>query len=735
MRLLLAIPLLLAGQEAKAPAGAWSTLRHKAEIEVYRDALGIPHVFATSVEDAFWAEGYLEAQDRMWQMETLRRGAKGESAELLGAKAADQDVDRRRRGYTEAELQAMFDERSERMRSAVGAYCAGVNAFIQEGKLPAKYAELKATARAWSATDCVAIGTAMARRFGEAGEFEVQGGQLYEMLKAKVGADEATVMLRDLLRDADPLAPTTINDQVAKVEKDDKHQFVPPGRGMSDEAYAMYRAELDAIARSREFVGMPTYFGSNAWAVAPKKSATGNAMLYGGPMMGFGAPSICNQVHLVAPGLNVAGMSFPGVPGVMIGWNEKVAFTTTSGGADLVDVYVLELNPENDAEYRTKDAWVKLEVVEVEVKIAGAETRKEKVLRSRYGPLIGAVDRKNHRAHTAAMSFWKKEALTFEAVMDFNFAGSVAEFAASVPKVSTSHNWFAVDREGHIGFWYAGFHPVRRKGHDPRLPQKGDGSMDWEGQLAVERWPASVDPANGFFSNWNNKPARAWEPTAFGKVFWGKRIADVIGAKEKVTFDEMGAIARETAYHDFLADYFMPFLLEAADEKTAAMLKAYDRMKKDGAAEPAIVERWVESMMRKVFADELGETAVSTKMLRQYLASPLLYVLEKGSSGVAMQHDWTGGLDLKQAAKESLVEALKAKPWKEAEVDFGGTKVKSEKGRGTFQMVVEMTKEGPKAVTRSAPGQSEEGERSRDQVEGFREWRYERFGWERSGMK
>jgi penicillin amidase len=452
-------------------------------------------------------------------------------------------------------------------------------------------------------------------------------------------------------------------------------------------------------------------------------------------MMGFAAPSICDQVHLVAPGLNVAGMSFPGVPGVMIGWNDKVAFTTTSGGADLVDVYVLELNPENDAEYRHKGAWVKFETIEVEVKVAGAEPRKEKVLRSVYGPLIGAVDRKNHRAHTAAMSFWKKEALTFEAVIDFNFAGSVAEFAASVPKVSTSHNWFAADREGHIGFWFAGSHPVRRKGHDPRLPQKGDGSMDWEGMLPSEKWPRSVDPANGFFSNWNNKPSRAWEPTAFGKVFWGKRITDVITSKEKLTVEEFGGIARETAYHDFLADYFLPFILEAADEKTAATLKAYDRMKRDGAAEPAIVERWVESMMRRVFADELGETAVSTKMLRQYLASPLLYVLEKGASGVALKHDWTGGLDLKEAAREALAEALKAKGWKEAEVDFGGTKVKSERGRGTFQMVVEMTKEGPRAATLSAPGQREEGEHGRDQLENFRAWKLERFAWARSEMK
>ncbi len=727
----LLLPMLLAAHHAPA-GGNWSTLKHTGAIDVYRDDAGIPHIFAKSVEDAFWAEGYLEAQDRLWQMETLRRAAKGESAELLGPKAADQDVDRRRRGYTEAELQAMFDERSERMKSIVNAYCTGVNAFIKEGKLPAKYAELKATPREWTPTDCVAIGVLMSRRFGDGGDVELQVSALYEQLKTAHGEEKASVMLHDLLPDSDPLAPTTLNDQLEKLEKDEKHNYLPPAQGMSAEAFALYQAELDAIMASREFVGVPIYFGSNAWVIAPKKSWTGRAMLYGGPMMGHGSPSICNQLHLVAPGLDVGGMSFPGVPGVMIGFNQALSFTTTSGGADLIDVYALELNPENDAEYRWNGEWKKFESIDVEVKVAGGESRKETVLRSRYGPLTGPVDAKNHRAYTLCMSFWKKEALTFEAVMDFNFAANVQEMAKSVPKVATSHNWFAADADGHIAFWYAGFHPKRKAGHDPRLPMKGDGTMDWEGLLPFGKWPQSVDPANGFFTNWNNKPARDWEPTGWGKVFWGQRLADVITAKEKITFEEVQALAREVAYRDFLADHFMPYILEGADEKTAALLKAYDRVKRDGAAEPAIVEKWVERMMLKIFADELGPLA-GTKALRQYLASPLLYVLEGGGR---LKHDWLGK-DRVELSKKAMEEALKAAAWKEGEVDFWGKKIKSERGRGTFQMAVEMSKEGPRAVTLSAPGQSEDPASAHggDQAELFKEWKYREFVVRREKMR
>jgi penicillin amidase len=708
----------------------WPRIPGRGDAACRRDELGIPHIVATTVEGAFFAEGYLEAQDRMWQMETLRRTAKGESAELLGKGSAASDLDRRRRGYTEAELQAMFDRGNERFRSIVKAYCAGVNAFLKEGPLPARYAELKHVPREWRPTDCVAIGVAMARRFGESGDMELQIAGLYAGMKRQHGEEKANLILRDLLRDADPTAPTTLNDQAAS-GRDAKGSWRPPAAGMSDEAFAAYAAEMEAVRAEREALGVPVYSGSNAWAVAAKKSASGNAMLYGGPMMGFAAPSICNQVHLTAPGLDVAGMSFPGVPGVMIGFNASIAFTTTTGVADLVDVFVLELNPENDLEYRHHGAWRRLDAVEIELKVAGEESRRETVYRSHYGPLAGQRDLKNHRAHALAMPFWMTEARTFEAVMEFNFARSVAEFSTSVSKVTTSHNWFCADRDGHIGFWYSGAHPVRRRGHDPRFPQAGDGSMDWEGILPFEKWPQSVDPANGFFTNWNNKPARAWEPTPYGKIFWGKRMADVLGPKEKVTFDDVQGLAREAAYWDFTADYFLPYILDVAEGEMAARLREYDRVKRDGAVEPAVVERWVETMMRRVMEDEVGPALSIRGEMRAAIASVLLYVLEGESAGVKLKHDWAAGVDLKGAAKEAFAEAAKAKPWREAEVNFGERigKVKSERGRGTFQMAVELTKEGPRAVTLSAPGQSEDPSSAHyaDQVERFRSWTYRPF--------
>jgi len=724
MRFMLAAALLL----APAPQDGWQTLKMgDEEIEVYRDAWGIPHIFAKSIAGAFWAEGYCEAQDRIWQMDNFRRAGKGESAELLGEQAVRSDLDTRRNGYTEAELRSMFDAGSERLRAWLTAYTAGVNAFLKAGKLPPQYAQIKQEPRPWTETDCIAIGVMMARRFGEAGDVELQVQTMFSQLEKKFGAEKATVILRDILRDSDPLAPTTLNDHERwTVPKDSKHNLAP----RAGEGFADVLREREEVRALRESLGIPAYGGSNAWAIAPKKSATGNPILYGGPMMGFRQPSICDEVHVVAPGLNAAGMSFPGVPGVMIGFNEKLAWTTTSGGADLVDVYSLEFN--DAGEYRHNGAWHKIESLEVEIKVAGGASRKETVRRSRYGPMVG-------KSHTKAMSFWKKEHLTFEAVMDFNVASSVAEFARSIGKVATSHNWFAIDAAGHIGFWYGGAHPKRKAGHDARLPQKGDGSMDWEGLLPVEKWPQSVDPAHGFFANWNNKPSRAWEPSGFGRIFWGRKIIDVLENTEKLTFQQVESIARETAYHDFLWNYFGSHIHASAEGDVAAVLEKYDGVKREGRPEPVLVQKWVEGMMKRVFADELG-IAIADRSLQRFLGDPLLYLLDGGG---AIKYDFAGGGDLKAMGRDALKDALKdgldKLAWKDEQVDFKGKagKVTSAKGRGTFQMTVEMTKDGPRATTLAAPGQceSEDSAHGADQVGHFRDWKYKPFVYRRSEMK
>lgn len=733
--------------------GRWTRLRLGGEeVEVYRDAYGIPHIFAKTPAGAFRAEGYLEAEDRLWQMETFRRAAKGEAAEIQGKAGLPNDRDRARRGYTEEEFGKLVASGDARMREAMAAYAEGVNAYLASGApLPPEYEKLRIKPRPWAETDSMAIGVMMSRRFGEAGDLELTVSRVYDPLVRKVGEANAKLILADLLRDSDPSAPATLNDHVRKKADLPREKGARPGApGMSPEAYARYRAELDEILASREALGVPAYFGSNAWVVAPGRSATGKAMLYAGPMMGFNAPSICNEIHLAAEGLNVAGMSFPGVPGVMIGWNDRVAWTTTSGGADLVDVYTLELNPENPDEYRHRGEWRKFEILEREIKVRGEASEKIKVYRSVYGPLAGEPDRKNFRAHALKMSFWMKEHRTVEAIFEVNVARSAGDFERAVRKIVTSHNFFCATADGRIGFWYCGAHPVRRAGHDVRFPQPGDGSMDWEGILPVERWPAAIDPPAAFFGNWNNKPARAWEPSGFGKVFWGKKILDVLESEPRIAFDRFSEIARLTAYHSYLADYFKPFILEAArsleDEeakKAAALLEGWDHMEVEGGAGPVLVERWVLQAAVRLFGDIVDPMLLASRQVQRFVVDPLLYVFEGEDCLVRLKYDYAKGKDLKAIARDALKEAMKGGveklAWKEPSIDFRGEvgSVKSKRGRGTYQMSVEIGPEGVRAVSLCAPGQSERpaSRHYKDQVGFFAEWKYKPFVWRREEMK
>ncbi|MBI3857614.1 MAG: penicillin acylase family protein [Planctomycetes bacterium] len=688
MKALLTLLVLLAPE-----AEGWSTLkRGDEEIRVYRDSWGIPHVFARSLPGAFWAQGYLECEDRFYQMDLFRRGAKGQGSELRGRDGLANDRDRLRRGYTEAELREMFAASGERFRSAVTAYTEGVNAWLASGApLPPEYAPPGEKPRPWTETDCVAVGVAMARRFGEAGDNELTVARVFGELSKKVGAEDAKKIVGDLLREKDAAAPCTMNDQTRP--KADTKKGCAPGPAMSDEAYAGYRAELDEILASRAALGMPAYFGSNAWVAAPRKSATGNPLLYGGPMMGFGTPSICNEIHLVAEGMQVAGMTFPGAPGVMIGWNDRIAWTTTSGGADLVDTYVLDLNPDNPEEYRYHDAWKKFEILEREIKVRGGPAEKVRVYRSVYGPLAGEPDLKNHRAHSMRMSFWKSEQKTFEGVFDLNFAGTVAEFQTAVRKIVTSHNFFCATRDGHIGFWYCGAHPVRKAGHDPRFPQDGKGGMEWEGFLTPEQWPQKVDPDWGWFANWNNKPAADWPYAGFGQIFWGKKMIDVLEAEEKFTTVRFGEIARLTAYHAYLADYFAPIILEAAKgsedpdvKKGAEILEKWDHMSVEGGPGPPLVEKWARIAMARAFGQFVDPILLASRDVQRFLVDPLLYLLQGDRSLVKLNYDYARGRDLKALVRDALKEAMKpgAEPlaWKEPLIDFGADvgKVKSMRG-------------------------------------------------------
>jgi penicillin amidase len=325
------------------PAATQKTLAVKGEtVTIVRDPYGVPHIFAPSEYSLYYANGYAVAEDRMWQLERYRYDATGRMAEIDGKPALARDRELRRRIYTPEEMRQQLDRMDPQLRQSFQAYADGVNARIAEGRLPPQFAKHGLQPVPWTVLDSMAICTATGLRFGSGGGGELENLKILRKLKQKFGDEKARAIFNDLWWRNDPKSPTTIGNedmpapawtQAPTGTANWSLARLPLSDGVlerADEAAGMRHA----LAYNAE-AGLPTRWGSYAIVLGPSKTITGNAILIGGPQMGFSTPQIAHEIHLNGPGINAMGMGFAGIPGVLIGRNEDLAWTTTSGIDDL----------------------------------------------------------------------------------------------------------------------------------------------------------------------------------------------------------------------------------------------------------------------------------------------------------------------------------------------------------------------------------------------------------------
>lgn len=686
------------------------TLQYKGEtVEIIRDRWGIPHIFADTPAGCYYAEGWCEAHDRLTQMDTWRRASRGRLAEIRGdERSVAADIQARIHGYTQQEYDAMFAGMSARAQTALTAYVDGVNAAIKKRG---------ADVEPWTVADSLSIIVMMARRFGASGEIETRVPDLLNLLEKKHGAETARRIFDDLVRYDDAAAATTLHDHATAPEEPRKQNWRPPSL---DE----YNRKIEEAVAHWHSLGVPTGMGSNAWVISAGRTRTGNAMLYGGPMMGQACPSICNEFSLSNREFTAAGMSFPGLPGILIGFNTRLAWTTTSGAGDNTDMFLLELNPENPRQYKNRGRWVDLETREEQIKIKGRDPHKEIVYRSLYGPVV-TIDRNKNTAYARRSAHWMLDGQTCEAFLSFSHATNIKEFQAACEKIASSHNLFYADVEGNIGFWFCGRFPVRAKDHDPRFPPRGDGSQDWLSFLPFQNQPQSVNPARGYFTNWNNRPSRRWSPFYQGRIFWGKKMEDELAGDASVTFEKVWEISKTTAYHAYTADYFKPFVLDAtarsADakiRKANELLAKWDNMNREDSPAAALWAVFEDKVLRRAFRDVLPpETWLAGRQVYRFLGDVLLYQLEGDRAITRLRHKYLDdpAAVINEALKEAIEQLEKKETdwsrwtWKDETIKLDAAgEFKSQRGRGTYMIAVELAKDGPRAVSCWAPGVSED---------------------------
>lgn len=502
--------------------------------EIVRDGLGIAHIRAATTEDALFLQGFVTAQDRLWQMDGLRRLSGGLLAEIFGPAALESDLSARRlRLLTLAQQQYAALPAAD--RAVLAAYTRGVNFFLKRhrGRLPVEFALLGYDPRPWTGVDSLLIGLHMFRALTNTWELELQKMRLLE------GGDPSKI---------EQLFPVRLGGEVAP--------------------------------------------GSNAWALAGFRTASGKPLLAGDPHLEYALPSIWHPVHLKAPDLDVTGVALTGVPCVIIGHNRHIAWSMTNLQFDVQDLYRVQLDPDS-GRYRAGGSFEQAQQEAAVIPVRGAQAVPVRLWVTRHGPIVAREGQ-----HHYALRWSAADASDFGfPFLEVNRARSWAEFRAALARYTgPPQNFVYADGEGHIGYQAAGRLPIR-KSHRGDLPADGaSGAQEWEGYIPFQDLPSIFNPPSGMIvsANQNPFPADYRYPVhgSFAPPYRAAQIRSLLAARNGWRGEEMLAVQKDvySAFHHFLARETVRVWQQTGSRDPAlaeavALLGAWDgQMDKDHAA-------------------------------------------------------------------------------------------------------------------------------------------------------
>lgn len=511
----------------------------KSKVEIIRDQWGIPHIYAQNEADVFFAQGFVHAQDRLWQMELLRRVVGGRLSEIIGKKTLEIDKIARTFGFrhlAEKDAQQLGKQAHEQ---TMIAYTKGINAYINTTKkLPAEYKLLRFEPEPWEVADSLAIARFLSLQMAQGWLHEIERWHL----AAHYGAEKAQELFPEYpLSNPAPLANgIETNKRTASLLEAFKGPFLRPVQG------------------------------SNNWVVAPEKMETGAAALCNDPHLIINAPNIWYENHLVTTdGYATTGVSMPGVPMVLIGHNEQIAWGITLSYADVQDTYVEKFVNEGNSQYHFKDRILKASIRQEKIKIKGEKELEEWTCKTTvHGPVIAYLP------DNQALSLCTKALKDNEMLAGFynmNKASNWNEFVGAIQQLTIpSLNVVYADKAQNIGYYMSGEVPVRARSKG-LLPNIGHtGQQEWTGRVPFEEMPHTFNPAAGYFYTCNNKIVADDFPHDLGHTWMNgyraKRLSQLLASKEKYSLEDF-----EAWQMDFMCLPGLAFAqLVAAQQDTAA---------------------------------------------------------------------------------------------------------------------------------------------------------------------
>ncbi|MFJ5565618.1 penicillin acylase family protein [Lysinibacillus xylanilyticus] len=595
------------------------------DVTVTRDDKGIPHIFAKIDADLYRAQGYVQAQDRLFQMDLARRQASGRLSEIIGEATIDTDKHFRTFSLRDAAEKSLSTYDAE-SRQVLEWFADGVNAFIAQAKksntLSYEFALLGYEPEEWSVVDSLTIGKYMA----------------YDL-----GGNWNTLAFRHwALQNFD--------------EEKAKELFIKYPENASSIIEANKENPV-AVAGHFNADLLPNEFnGSNNWVVSGKKTKNGTPILADDPHLGLSTPSIWYQMHLQSPEQNVSGVIFAGVPGIILGHNDNIAWGVTNVGPDVQDLYIEIPNPDDPTQFRYDSKWEQADVRDEQIKVKDGEMVDFEVVVTRHGPIMTDLAFKDTEPTAQFSMQWTALQPTTElrAVLGFNKAKSWNEFEKALEDFKApAQNFVFASKDGTIAYKANGQIPIRKQG-DGQLPVPGDSSdYGWEGFIPWDELPTVVNPDEGFIATANNEvigEEYSYHITdLWAQPYRFERIKEVLAANDSLTVEDMMNLQMDQ--HNLYAREFLPYLLtsiKAQDQDgkykdVIKLLENWDMVDAKDSGAPLVFHTLMEKLQEVLFKDQMPEDMYELMYGKFNITDQLLRTAYAGKKSIWIEEQ--GGVD------------------------------------------------------------------------------------------
>lgn len=591
-------------------------------VDIIRDNQGVPHLSASSDKDLFIAQGYVQAQDRLFQMDLARRQASGTLSEVAGKATVTQDKYFRTLGLRRA-AEISYKSYSEDAKQVLEWYSQGVNAFIkqaeEERRLPVEFTLMGSSPKQWSPVDSLTIGKYMAFDLG--GHWERQAFNYYLLQNLQQEKAE------ELFPVYPKHAPTILQQEPVDVTSSLEHAVIPHPHN-----------------------------GSNNWVVSGEKTASGYPLLANDPHLGLATPSIWYEMELSSPNYQVAGVIFTGIPGIILGHNEDIAWGVTNTGPDVQQLYLEKRHPEDPTLFLFEDTYEEAVVHEETIHIKGEEAIEYEVVETRHGPILSEFAKDSGKDTVLSLRWTALDASTeLEAILEMNQAANWTEFEEGLKKfLVPTQNFVFASKDGTIAYKANGKIPIYESASDALVPLEGwKKENEWKGYIPFDELPTVINPEKGFIATANNKVIGDKYPYHISNN-WAQpyryiRIEEVLEENNKLTVQDMKNLQMDQ--QNLQAREFVPILLQhLQNQKLTTMerqglevLQSWNYEDDVTMAAPLLFHHWMNNIALHLFKDDVPDSMMEFFKGRGQLTDDIIRRASNGESLLMIEQQ--GGLD------------------------------------------------------------------------------------------